>query len=151
MRRIGFTLLLVLSACLWSPPSGSFHETVLAARAQGAAVVALRPTSREWDLAYFFGPYTADSQIEAAVGVHCSTCSLIDLDERDDLNAVVLVKGNQLVQIQELPRDEADIRPGLLRRPFAPGTQFALSEDRDGVIWVESVAVEDSRPLGDLP
>ena len=132
-------LLLVFTACSWSAPRGSFHETIVRARRDGTTTVRLAPTDKAWSTAYFFGPYTPDAEIDRVLGFPCEVCHLIDLDERDDMNAVVLIAGNQLVQVQELPRSAADIRPSLLKTPYYPNTVFKLIRDGQKRYWLESV------------
>jgi hypothetical protein len=126
-------------ACPWSAPPGSFHQAIVRAKRSGDATVRLRITDRAWTTAYFFGPYTSNAEIDKVVGFNCDTCHLIELERRDDLNAIVLVSGKELVQVQELPRSAADIRPNLLKRSYPPDTVFNLARDSTGRFWLESV------------
>lgn len=124
-----------LSRCLWSPPRGSFHERVLNAADRGAGTVDLDVSrERQWDRAYFFAPYTPPHVINRVLGFPCKVCPFAELERRDDMALLVLVKQQKEVRVEELPREDIEVSVRLLNRPFAPSTVFRIREANGRVV-----------------
>lgn len=130
-RRFVLLISSILLACPWAPPRGSFHERVIRSSAAGQSNVDLVVKSNSpWQLAWFFAPYTTDSDIDATIGFHCQDCHLAELETRDDLQLLVLVANRQVIKLEELPRSDVDIDSAVLKRPFRPGTRFSIGSRR---------------------
>jgi hypothetical protein len=90
-----------------------------------------------WDHMLLAGPYTPVSELQRILqGPLPSSLKDIDIDRRDDVNAVVFLNGNDIVHAQALSRREIDFeKASLLRRiprgqarfvRVASGVQFML-------------------------
>ncbi|KZZ83041.1 hypothetical protein [Bacillus sp. SJS] len=59
-----------------------------------------------WEKAYIFGPYTTEDEIEKELGMPFKNES--NLEQREDMNIIVFVKGNRVIMYAEIPRSYGD-------------------------------------------
>lgn len=75
-----------------------------------------------WDHVLIVGPYTPVALIEKAMGASMSSqLRAIEIDQRDDVHAVVFVQQGQVAAAVALPRRVADFDKADLLRPVPRG------------------------------
>lgn len=65
-------------------------------------------TNFEWDTLYIFGPYTPKEVINEKLGFTWFDVRAASIEYRDDIHLLVFVKGHDVVQYLEYPRNHGD-------------------------------------------
>lgn len=89
-----------------------------------------------WDHLVLAGPYTPVSELQQVLqGPLPSSLKGIDIDRRDDVNAAVFLRGNDVVHAQALARHVIDFQKDFLLRRI-PRAQARFVRAPSGVLFV---------------
>lgn len=101
--------------------------------ASGNTLVLDKVIAQPWDHAVVFGPYTPkDSMRQVLGGDLPAVLEQIQIEQRDDVNAVVFLAGGKVAAAVALPRRVADFPKSELQRPVARA-KAQLVRDASGV------------------
>lgn len=94
-------------------------------------IVVAEYTQFEWDLLYLFPPYSAESEVSAALGAPLPGFRWTSIEESDSVTLLVFVRGERAVRWVELPRSQADFSDLFAGSPYPPEDAlfFFPSED----------------------
>jgi hypothetical protein len=139
LRRV-FLLLIVSAVSTGCEPGGKAEmeltQTLTKAAeavAPGQALSLDKLVTQPWDQVLLFGPYTTVDLMKRAVGGELPPAlQRIQIEQRDDVNAVVFLQGGKVVAAVALPRRVADFPKSELLRPV-PRNQASLLRAASGV------------------
>jgi hypothetical protein len=101
--------------------------------APGQRLLLDKVVSQPWDQVLLFGPYTTVDLMKKAVsGDLPPALGRIQIERRDDVNAVVFLHCGMVAAVVALPRSVADFPKSELMRPV-PRTQAQLVRGASGV------------------
>lgn len=127
MKRIAFTLLLILPACLLAcgrltPPreiAGSLEQELKSPSV--ASIEMLKLTDFDWDTLYVFGPYTPPNKICITLKLEQAQCRVAKFsDVPESAHFLVFLHANTIARREMVPRNLADFDPALLTKPITP-------------------------------
>jgi hypothetical protein len=140
-RRL--TLLLIVAAtAAGCEPAGKADMELTQTLTQAAEAVAPgqvlsldKVVTQPWDQVLLLGPYTTEDLMKQTVGGDLpAALQRMQIDQRDDVNAVVFLQGGKVVAAVALPRRVADFPKSELLRPVMR-TQAQLVRAASGVAF----------------
>lgn len=149
MRRIAIVCFcLAVAGTIWVAKSDSLSGALWRQfqRGPGAEISFASLAPYEWDRVFIFGPYTPHKDIHNSLGFHWAGVSRTNIGDHDGITLVVFVRGNEVVEWFEHPRNRGDLAKLPNGKGYAQGrAKFEVKSEADGRL------VADPRELFGLP